>query len=193
MKDYRNYKVQVPVGNSGEWSVERFTVSLEDEKFGRLRSVISFGSRGRYVPAGTYTKLTRRGALVMSDTPDEIGDHLEAVYRAHGNILINGLGLGIVLDLCLQKPEVQSATVIEASSDVMKLVGGFYLKKYPLRLTILCEDAFSHSVAKGTKYQMVWHDIWDDICTDNLPDMHRLHRKYGRVSEWQGSWGRELL
>jgi len=135
----------------------------------------------------------RGETLVMSDTPDEISDHLEAVYRAHDCILINGLGLGIVADLCLQKSEVESATIIEISDDVVKLVGPTLIKKYGKRVQILLNNALLYKPHNGIKYGMVWHDIWDNICADNLPEMHKLHRKYGRLAEWQGSWGRELL
>jgi hypothetical protein len=34
-------------------------------------------------------------------------------------------------------------------------------------------------MSKGKRYDMVWHDIWDDICSDNLEGMAKLHRKYG--------------
>ena len=45
---------------------------------------------------------------------------------------------------------------------------------------------------RGMKFTVVWHDIWNHICSDNLPDMHKLHRKYGRRTDWQGSWARHL-
>lgn len=35
----------------------------------------------------------------------------------------------------------------------------------------------------------VWHDVWDELCTDNLPQMHRLHRR----SDWRGSRSRSFL
>jgi hypothetical protein len=189
----RGYKSEVPEGKCWPWAVERFTVSPDDEKFGRLRAAISFSSWGRFVPAGIYTRLTRNGAVIMSDTPDEIRDHSEAVYRAHGNILLNGLGLGVVLDLCLQKPEVGLATVVEKSPEVIDLVGKYFQDKYRRRLVIWNEDALTHKPHKGIRYDMVWHDIWDDLCADNLEDMKKLHRKYGRISDWQGSWGRDNI
>lgn len=127
--------------------------------------------------------------MIMSDTPDELRDFQMAVLRAKGHILINGLGLGCVVTACLRKPEVETATVIEIDSDVIALVGSHFTDD---RLTIINADAFQYQPPKGQRYQMVWHDIWDSICSDNLPQMHRLHRKYGRRADWQGSWSREL-
>ena len=183
-------KVDVPEGKKGEWSVEHFVVNEEDEKLGKLRAI--FSGRGRFVPAGTYTALKRNGATVMTDTPDEIGDHRVAIQKAKGNCLINGLGLGVVLKAILEKSEVKHVTVIEKSAEVIALVGLHYKKQFDSKLTIINADALDWKPPKGTFYGMVWHDIWNDICSDNLPEMHRLHRKYGKRSAWQGSWCRGL-
>src|SRR5258708_655534 len=134
MRDWKDYKVNVPEGKSGVWQVEKFTVSAEDEKLERLRAMISFSSRGRFVPAGTYTALKRNGEIIMSDTPDEIRDHYDAIYEAKGHVLINGLGLGVYLQAVLNKPEVEHVTVIELSDDVLKLVAPHYQAKYGDRL-----------------------------------------------------------
>ena len=53
-------------------------------------------------------------------------------------------------------------------------------------------DAFEYKPPKGKRYDAVWHDIWDGICTDNLKDMKKLHRKYGKNSNYQASWARGL-
>lgn len=183
-------KVDIPAGQSGDWRVEPFTVSEEDEKWGRLRAMVSFSSRGRYVPAGNYTRLMHRGEVVMSDTPDEIDDQWEIIYHAKGNVLINGLGLGVVAVSCLEKPEVSHVTVVELSPDVIKLVGTHLQAKYGDRLTIVEDDALTWKPPKGSYYDAVWHDIWTNICSTNLPEMHTLHRRYGKRAGWQGSWCR---
>jgi len=189
MSAYEKYKVDVPEGISGNWKVERFEVTEEDEKFQRLRALFS---AGRYVPAGHYTRLTHNNHVVMSDTPDEISDVMSAVWNAKGNVLINGLGLGIVTNAILQKPEVEHVTVIEISLDVIALVAEHYKTRFGNRLEVILADAFEWKPPKGKWYNAVWHDIWNDICSDNLAEMHKLHRKYGRRADWQGSWCRHL-
>jgi len=109
------YKVNIPEGKSGDWEVKKFIVSEDDAKWDALRSI---GRGGRYTPAGTYTSLTRNGQVIMSDTPNEIQDHLEFIRRAKGHVLINGLGLGVALKAILDKPEVEFITVIEKSPKI---------------------------------------------------------------------------
>lgn len=180
-------RVSVPEGSSGEWYVEKFTVIDEDVRVHNMRCAFKPGMGRRIMRAGTYTKLLRHRHLVMSDTPAEAMDHRAPIRAAYGSVLINGLGLGVVLKGVLADPEVTDVTVIEKSPDVIALVGPHYSDP---RLAIIEADAMEWRPPKGKRYGMVWHDIWDDICADNLPQMHKLHRRYGRCSEWQGSWCR---
>lgn len=186
---YEKYKVNIPTGKSNNWSVECFEVTKEQAAIERMRSMFN-GGRG--VPTGKYTSLKRNGQIIMSDTPDEIGDQISIIRNAKGHVLINGLGLGCVLAACLDKETVTHVTVIENSLDVIHLVGKYYEEKYGDKLTIIFGDAFDYKPPVNIRYGAVWHDIWDNICTDNLHEMHKLHRKYGRRTDWQGSWCREL-
>ena len=108
-----------------------------------------------------------------------------------GNVLVNGLGLGIYAQAVLEKPDVQKATVIEIAPEVIELVGTHLLDKYGDRLEIIQADALEWRPPPRTRYDVVWHDIWDDICRDNLAAMKTLHRRYGRRCDWQGSWSRD--
>jgi len=184
--------VTVPEGESGRHRIERFTVGAADAQFEMMRAMFS-SSRGRGVPEGTYTRLMRGGTLVMSDTPDECWDHRPFYQFARGHVLINGLGLGMVLQAVLLKDGVERATVVEKSPDVIALVGPHYEEMFPGRVEIVEADALEWNPPKGVRYGAAWHDIWDAMCEDNLPQMHRLHRKYGRRTDWQGSWGRGII
>jgi len=188
--DLLKLKIDLPESGLGNWRIKRFTVTEEDAKLFNLRAAFSFSSSGRTITPGTYTKLTRGGATIMSDTPSEIGDHLHFVYQAEGDILLNGLGLGWVLLACSQKPEVKHITVVEIDKDVIELVGKHYIEKLNGKLEIICADALKWKAPKGKKYTCVWNDIWDDICGDNLETMSTLHRKYGRRAGYVGSWCR---
>lgn len=161
-------KVDLPEMEKGEWKVEKFTTLL------------------RRAPVGeTFTRLRRNGTLVMTDTPAEMSDHSSAVRRAKGSCLISGLGIGMVLKNILLKPEVTDVTVVEISQDLIDLIAPYYQDE---RVTFVCADILTWKPPKGKRYNMVWHDIWDTICTDNLPEMATLHRRYGRKTDWQGSW-----
>jgi 16S rRNA A1518/A1519 N6-dimethyltransferase RsmA/KsgA/DIM1 with predicted DNA glycosylase/AP lyase activity len=173
--------INVPDGISGEWEVKTFEVKERE-----LSQIISMVKYGRGVPSGTYKKLMRGEICVMSNTPDEIRDFMSFVIHAKGSVLINGLGLGVLLQALLNKPEVCDITVIEKSEDVIKLVSPTYLTDS--RVTIINADAFEYKPPKNKRYDAVWHDIWDYISSGNLKEMETLHRKYGRRTNYQRSW-----
>jgi hypothetical protein len=172
-------RVSLPEATRGIWRIEKFKTDGPD--WGSL-------FRGRSVPVGEeFTRLMRGGTLVMSDTPAEMRDHYSAVRFAKGSCLINGLGIGMVLKAILKKPEVTDVTVVEVAQEVIDMVAPHYADP---RVTFVCADALTYQPPKGKRFAMVWHDIWDYICGDNLEQMHALHRKYGRRTDWQGSWCR---
>jgi hypothetical protein len=74
---------------------------------------------------------------------------------------------------------------------VIALVGPHYARDP--RVTIHHADAYTIRWPVGIRWDVAWHDIWADMCEDNLPGMATLHRRYGRRVEWQGSWGRERI
>jgi len=189
---YSKYKVNIPERQSGDWKVEKFTVSEEEAKFHNMRATFSFSDRGRPIKPGTYTRLMRNRTVIMSDTPAEIGDHIWFMQDAIGNVLLNGLGLGVVLNGVLLKEEVEQVIVNEISEDVIQLIAHNFKDK---RVTINHANAFTWK-PDSVRFNFIWHDIWDNICEDNLSEMKQLHRKYGhylRKPYFQGSWGRDWI
>jgi len=184
-------KSTVPCGKNGDWKVEKFEVSQKDADFHNLRCAIQ-GSR-REIKAGKYTKLIHCGSVIMSDTPAELNDHLHFLYRASGDILVNGLGLGFIVEGLMSNPDVTRVTVIEISPEVIQLVGKHLENKYNGRLSIINADALKWSLPKNKVYDFAWHDIWPEICGDNYEDMKKLHRKYAKKAKHQDSWCREEI
>ena len=179
------YQVDVPEGTRGTSEVKRFTIGPNDLTNLRYRM------RGRGTKPGEYTMLTVNGQIWMSDTDAELRDHFEAIHQIRkrgGHILINGLGLGMVVKAALACDNVERVDVVENNEDVLALVGPTYVSD---RCSLFLGDAYSMQWAPGIRWTVAWHDIWLHLSEENLPQMHRLHRKYGRRVDWQGSWSRQ--
>jgi spermidine synthase len=106
-----------------------------------------------------------------------------------GSVLIHGLGLGCAVRMALQAG-AERVTVIELDQDVIDHVAPHLNDE---RVTIYQGDALTRRWPVGSTWTVVWHDIWDTICGENLPEMHRLHRSFGGRSLWQGSWARSTV
>lgn len=192
-------KVTVPEGTSGDVRVARFTVGGTDAFMERLAMM----KGGRGVRQGTYTGLYRRGGLWMSDTPDERRDHMgflsEVLRAGDKRVLVTGLGLGMVVAGLAEIPSVEHVTVVDIDPDVIRLVGPHVqrlLADAGKGCLVVQGDAKDPKSWVGAEpmWDSAWHDIWKDLCTDNLPEMASMSRRYARrVGRSQEFWGRELL
>lgn len=186
---------RIQPGRVGPWSVQTFEIGNND----LYNFKLMFSPGNRSTMPGTYTKLVhnKRG-IVMSDTDAEISDMSGLFYkRPRGRVLVNGLGLGCVLMGLLAIPEVEHVDVVEVDEDVIELVGSQISDQ---RVVIHHDDAFTIKWPAEVRWDVAWHDVWDELCVDNLssedarPGSYAaLHRKYGRKVGWQASWGFEFL
>ncbi|MFH0848699.1 MAG: rRNA adenine N-6-methyltransferase family protein [archaeon] len=128
----------------------------------------------------------------MSDTPSEIRDHSMFISKAYGQVLITGLGLGMVTLAAAKKDSVSHVVVLEKEPHVIALVSQHL--PFQEKITVIQADAFTWKKPKDwAKFDCCWHDIWPDICIDNLIGMRKLHRRFGRWCSFQMSWRRSTL
>lgn len=182
----RHLRSRVPEGRSGRWVVERFEVELDIQLLRMIRD-------GRGTVPGFYIRLSRDGKVIMSDTDAELADLqrlFTACRRFPGRVLIHGLGLGIALQGVLAVEGVEHVDVVELSSDVLSLVAPYFTDP---RVEFHCDDCLGHRWPGGTRWDVVWHDIWNSICPENLPEMNRLTRKFANRCRWQHCWAREWI
>lgn len=152
----------------GNWELQHFTI--ED---GNLRAW-----RDRISP-GTYIRLTHNGTCVMSDTEMEKRTNLEFCCKANGDVLIGGLGMGMIILAIQDKPEVKSITVIEKNQEVIDLVAPQL--NFNGKVEIICADVFDWRPDQGVKYDVSYMDIWTGINEAIYKkEMQPLKRKYAR-------------
>jgi hypothetical protein len=184
----------VPPGKSGEWAVERVTIPPRDYDPASDPRPDCFKFR-----PGTYTSLRRGPTQFMTDLYDEWWTQRPAITEAlarGGDVLVTGLGLGVVVDAMLEPADspVHRITVLELSSDVIRLVAPHLLAAHPGRLEVIHADAFVWTPPESAHFSVVWHDIWPNPqAPECAAEIERLERRYGPLCDWQGSWPREYL
>lgn len=185
-----DFKCEVPDGTCGKWAVQTFTVSEDQARLENMRHLFA-GAGWAAVSPGTYKRLTCPGGVMMSNTPMELRTNLWIIRKARGRVLINGLGLGCVLTAILKKPEVKEVWVVEKEPEVIGLVWPTFASDP--RCKLIEADALEYRPPKGVRFDVVWHDLWLTICSDNLEQMKKLHRRYGRLCDEQASWCRNVI
>ena len=186
--------VEIPEGTCGDFSISKFTILPEQASRYNINSWMDDSTDRRVYP-GTYTQLKEKGVIWMSDTPAEMRDHAEFVLVASGDILITGLGLGMVAAACLRKPEVTSVTVVERQAEVIQLVESalqLLAAQMGKKLTVVNGDAYAWKPTHN--FRFAWHDIWPTICADNLQEMMAIQSHYQPwVDGAQECWAEELV
>lgn len=183
-EQHEPFKVTLPEGESGAWKVVRFEVKNDIEAMRCWRD-------GRPVPPGMYTRLSGPQGLFMSDTPAELNDARCLFGSAFGSVLITGLGLGMIPLALLRIRSIEHITILELEQDVINLVGPSMTDP---RIRVVHADAFAWQPDRG--FDWAWHDIWPDMNEDNLPEMARLRRRYGKFMsghQRQLCWGEDVI
>lgn len=182
----------IPAAAKGLAEIRHITIT---EQAVRMMLIRQAATRGREpaTPAGKYCQLILKGeGLVMSDTNLEKDTNYSVVSRAQGDVLIAGLGIGMILVPTLAKTSVMSVTVVELHQDVIDLVAPHF-KRDP-RFEVINADIFSWKPPKGFGYDTIYFDVWPSICKSNLNDMQKLERRFRpflRENGWMNSWAKE--
>lgn len=203
----------VPEGAIGSAVVEHYDVSQEEARHRTNMAAFKPGGGyfGRLTP-GRYCRLKVGGQLVMSDTDMERTTNLDAVRDSRGDVLIGGLGIGLIVLPMLAKGIVRSVTVVERNRDVIGLVEPSVREwarkhfsaqtgqNYSLKLAIEHGDVHEWEPEKaGRQFDYVYFDIWPTICSDDLAEHAVLRKRYarwvrkgGKVDSWVHDWLRQL-
>lgn len=193
MSTFKFGTVTVPDGRRGPWRIDTFKLTEEDVMLQNLRHLRDSNAY-MVCPPGEYRRLTHRErGVIMSNTPMEILTAREAIRDAAGKVFVSGLGLGMVVEAMLRKPEVLSVVVAELDADVMALVGPTVSRvaaEQGKALTVMRCDVETFAPVAGEHFDYAWHDIWDQIDDDNLPQMTRIMSKFRPFAKRQACWSR---
>ena len=183
------FRSEVPAGASGAWVVEKVSMPARDYDPRTDSRPDCFKFR-----PGLYTCLRREATQFMTDLYDEWWTQREGIteaLRRGGDVLLTGLGLGLVAEAMLRPAAstVRRVTVIELSPDVIRLVKPYLDRRYPGRVEVVEADAFTWVPPQGRRFTIGWHDIWPDPYTPAVAkDMRRLGGRYSAWCDWQGFW-----
>lgn len=178
--------------------LRKFELNERESNVTWMKELLS-GFSGEYCSPGKYIKLYVDGELMMSDTNMEKDSNREVVDKAHGDVLLVGLGIGLLLHNLRQKMQegvVRSVTVYEKEQDVIDLVAPYY-RDLP-NLKIVCRDIMEYRPPKEEKYDTIYFDIWPTIDYErNLPEIRMLHNRWKfrkrDSNAFMNSWMKEFM
>lgn len=162
--------------------IERYIYDKGWDSMYNIRQAIH-GNEFMTMRDGGYVKMYVGNKLMMSDTKMERQTNAEFIRKAHGDVLIGGLGIGMLIENLKDIPGVLTITVLENNSNLISLIEDRF--KHP-KVTIIYADVFTWK--SDRKFDCIWMDIWPEISEDNLDEMSKLHRKYSRMKKNKDSF-----
>lgn len=155
------------------YRIEKFTIGDGD-----IRALMSGIPKGNYVrligPGGTFGP-----QVLMSNTPMEKRTNATFIAKANGNVLIGGLGIGLIVLPLLEKENIKSITIIEKSPEIIEMVGA-QLKLPEDKVKIIEGDVFTYEPEQ--KFDTIYMDIWpwvnSDIYEEQMKPLKQRYRKW---------------
>lgn len=165
---YKDMSLILKDGQVGDFKLQHYDIS--DNNF---YAIVRCG-----IPPGRYIRLLNRCDCVMSDTPMEKETNRDFVRNAHGNVLIGGLGIGLIVLAIQDKEDVKQITVVEKNREVIELVG----KQLPLnqKVNIVNDDVFEYKplLKYNTIYMDIWNYINEDVYNKQMKPLINRYRRY---------------
>ena len=109
----------------------------------------------------------------MEYVPMEYQTNSEFIQNAHGDVLIAGLGIGLVLIAIQDNPQIKTITIIEKHQEIIDLVFPYLPMKKECK--VVCEDIFNFTLER--KFNTIYFDIWNDI-NYNIQEIEILGEKF---------------
>jgi hypothetical protein len=140
---------------------------------------------------GTHFALYNNGDVWMSyikggDT--EIRQMYSSYDLAYGDVLISGLGFGILALWLCNKPEVKSVTVVEISEDVIKLFKES--NECPKKLNIINDSMITYNTDK--QYDVLLLDHYErQSFAWRIKDINRICNRINHKDFW--AWSLEKI
>ena len=148
---------------SEHWEIKTFQIHAPEDYHCILDSGIP---AGEYVAlrAKNYNEMGLDCACMMSDTPMEKYTNQLFLNLAEGDVLLVGLGIGMLTAALAQKESVKSITVVELDSEIIGLVEPLIREHVPHqdKIKIIQGDAYVFPKEyNGPLFDYIWIDIWE--------------------------------
>ena len=132
----------------------------------------------------SYLALTEGNNIWMSLNPNEIETMKPYIEKAHGNVLVLGLGLGYVPYMMSLKDDVKHITIIEKDQDIINLFNQMLFPhfKNQNKITIIKDDAINY-VKHNQIFDYIFADLWHSP-EDGLPLFIKLKRINQNINCW---------
>lgn len=190
--------IDIPEGKSGNCRIEHRIIPKGNVVVVRSAREAVFGggkAESYFAPHDLRIHyLVEEGvATWTTDLPQEIRSQLPCIEDFHGDVLVGGLGVGLIVAALRRNPKVYTITVVEQSPDVIKLVWDHL--KPDETCSVVQADLFQYlrdyKASGARKFACAYYDIWcpnsEDVLFTHVRSLRELSKGvvFDKVTCWQ--------
>ena len=125
--------------------------------------------------------LFENGKLVMTSTEFELLTNKPFLNNAFGDVLIFGLGLGLIVYPLLNDNIINSIKIVELSPNIISYIGN-KIKENDInnKVTIFSGDAYNYFnyMNENEKYDTIYFDFWLELNENNINEITTIKDLY---------------
>jgi spermidine synthase len=130
--------------------------------------------------------------VMMSNHETEIYTNQKFIDNAKGDVIIFGLGLGLIILPLLKDDNIKSIDVVEIDNGIIEVVSDV-LKVEDIynKLNIINGDMRNYHLINKKKYDTIYFDIWYNVDEKELNEIEELHSNWSHFLNeggWMDSW-----
>ena len=167
---------------SDTYTINKIRLTESQVSMERIRNFRQYWAVAGLKADFDYIRLVKKkdgSGIMMSDTPMERNTNRNFLQKANGDVVIFGLGLGLIVFPLLDDENVKSITIVELYQDLIDIVQPkIEAKDKQNKVRIVQGDCFTYEFPKETKFDTIYFDIWINICGDNYDEQKKLERKF---------------
>jgi len=146
---------------------------------------------GKYGFDYPLMRLREGDGLWMSDSQLEVESLLTPIAMARGDVLVGGLGIGLLPVFIRNKRSVSKIDIVEINQDIIDTV---FDQIFNRKMRVIHDDIFHYLETTSERYDFIHIDIWPDILAP-IRETERVRRAASRCLKPRGRtwvWLEEL-
>lgn len=158
-----------------------FSIKIETNKILTSNVIKNFYNVTNEYEIFSDVYLFKNDELIMTSTEFELLTNKPFLDVSFGDILIFGLGLGMIIYPLLEDSSINSITVIEKEQELINYIGDkIKTKDINNKVSFVLGDVYGYHevMSKDKKYDVIFFDYWHKLTMTNVDELENIKNNY---------------
>jgi len=158
-----------------------YNIVIDSEKYTASDQLKNFYNIKNDFEIFSDVYLNKEDKTIMCTTEFELLTNKPFLDNANGDVLIFGLGLGLIVFPILNDTDITSITIIENDESIIEYIGNKILEyDTDNKVTILSGDGYNYHtyMDQNEKYDTIFLDFWVELNKENIEEITLVKENY---------------